>query len=90
MPVGDPSAHTIPATLDVDAPPQFAPAPADCVPDRASTPHASGILTALADGSVRGVSPQAQAGLATLPGQRVTNWQAALTLRQGEVLGPDW
>jgi hypothetical protein len=82
-------AATQPATLTSDAPPQFAPTVASCASDGASTPDSSAILTAMADGSVRNVSlGQATGAVASPPG--VTNWQAALTLRQGEILGPGW
>jgi type II secretory pathway pseudopilin PulG len=52
----------------------------NCDPTRASTPHASGILVSLADGSVRLLSP-------TMSGK---TWWAAVTPADGEVLGPDW
>ena len=90
----DGQATTLPAALMVTAAPQFAPRATAgsplCDPARASTPHAGGILVALADGSVRSVSPGAQAGAASSPGGPVPNWQAALTPDGGEVLGPDW
>jgi prepilin-type N-terminal cleavage/methylation domain-containing protein len=85
---------TLAAVLTMDDPPQFGPAPLAgtplCVPGRASTPSRDGILAAMADGSVRVVSPQAALGATTLPGGTVNNWQAALTPNRGEVLGPDW
>jgi type II secretory pathway pseudopilin PulG len=84
------SSATIVAMLGSDQAPQFTPAVAGCDPARASTPHAGGVLVALADGSVRSVSPQAAAGRAGFTGSAATNWQAALTLRRGEIFGPDW
>jgi hypothetical protein len=48
------------------------------------------ILVGLADGSVRLLSPEAALGAASGVGGAGSNWQAALTLRRGEVLGPDW
>jgi prepilin-type N-terminal cleavage/methylation domain-containing protein len=84
------SSATVVAILENNQAPQFAPAVADCDPARASTPHAGGILVALADGSVRTVSPPAAAGPADSPAGAATNWQAALTFRRGEIFGPDW
>jgi type II secretory pathway pseudopilin PulG len=92
--VVDGHATTVPAGLRVTAPPQFAPRATAgsplCDPARASTPHVSGILIALADGSVRSISPGAEAGAASSSAGPVPNWQAALTPDRGEVLGPDW
>ncbi len=51
-----------------------------CDPTRAQSPRAGGILTLLADGSVRGVS-------SSISG---TTWWAACTPAGGEVLGGDW
>ena len=52
----------------------------ECHPGLAQTPHAGGMLTALADGSVRTVSPRVSPG---------TFW-AAVTPAGGEVPGNDW
>jgi prepilin-type N-terminal cleavage/methylation domain-containing protein len=52
----------------------------NCDPTRASTPHASGMLVCLADGSVRTLAP-------SLSGD---TWWAAVTPAMGEVLGSDW
>jgi hypothetical protein len=70
-------------------PPQFA-QPQMCSPDPASTPHTSGILTAMADGSVSSVSRGAASAPTAVPGGGITNWKAALTPDGGETLGPDW
>jgi prepilin-type N-terminal cleavage/methylation domain-containing protein len=66
--------------------PQFL-LPPQCSPDAASSPHHSGILIALADGSVRSVSPGAASADAS---GGVSSWQAALTSSGGETLGLDW
>jgi prepilin-type N-terminal cleavage/methylation domain-containing protein len=52
----------------------------NCDPTRASTAHPGGIQVGLADGSVRTLAP-------TMSGN---TWWAAVTPRDGEVLGPDW
>jgi prepilin-type N-terminal cleavage/methylation domain-containing protein len=52
----------------------------NCDPTRASTSHASGIQVCLADGSVRALAP-------TMTG---ATWWAAVTAREGDVLGSDW
>ena len=52
----------------------------NCDPTRASTSHASGIRVGLADGSVRTLAP-------TTSG---TTWWAAVTAREGDVMGSDW
>jgi prepilin-type N-terminal cleavage/methylation domain-containing protein len=52
----------------------------NCDPTRASTAHAGGIQVGLADGSVRTLAP-------TMSGK---TWWAAVTPREGEVLGSDW
>lgn len=83
-------ANTLAAILTVDAPPQFGPRVADCVAGPPSTPDPGVILAAMADASVRGVSPGAQAGPALGHGVSLTNWQATLTPGGGETLGPDW
>jgi prepilin-type N-terminal cleavage/methylation domain-containing protein len=59
---------------------QVAPPLDKCDPGEAQTPHTSGMLTALADGSIR-----------TLAGamSQTTYW-GAVTPASGEVLGPDW
>lgn len=51
-----------------------------CDPTRASTSHASGIQVGLADGSVRTLAP-------TMSG---ATWWAAVTAREGDVMGSDW
>ncbi|MDB5311504.1 MAG: pulG 14 [Gemmataceae bacterium] len=59
---------------------QAAPHPSDCIPGLAQTPHRSGMLTALVDGSVRvigaSISPK-------------TYW-ATVTPSAGDALGGDW
>jgi prepilin-type N-terminal cleavage/methylation domain-containing protein len=52
----------------------------NCDPTRASTSHASGIQVGLADGTVRTLAP-------TMSG---TTWWAAVTAREGDVMGSDW
>jgi prepilin-type N-terminal cleavage/methylation domain-containing protein len=52
----------------------------NCDPTRASTAHGGGIQVGLADGSVRTLAP-------TMSGK---TWWAAVTPREGEVLGSDW
>ena len=59
---------------------QTAPSRRDCEPSVAQTPHTSGMLAALADGSVR--------LLASHMSPR-TYW-SAVTPNGGEILGPDW
>jgi prepilin-type N-terminal cleavage/methylation domain-containing protein len=59
---------------------QLRPSFAECDPRMAQTPHSSGMLVALADGSVRSLSSGISA---------VTYW-AAVTPNGGEVLGSDW
>ncbi|MCI0701699.1 MAG: DUF1559 domain-containing protein [Planctomycetia bacterium] len=59
---------------------QVAPKLDDCNPRQPQTPHQSGMLIALADGSVRTVSPRVSPE---------TFW-AAVTPAGGEVLGSDW
>ena len=59
---------------------QVAPRVADCDPRVAQTPHWSGMLAALGDGSVRTLSP----------GMAPTTYWAAVTPAGGEVLGNDW
>jgi hypothetical protein len=84
-------ARTLVATLSSTKDPQFDPDPRHCKPKVASTPHKSGILTAMADGSVRSVAPHAATEHAAAPGgATVTNWQAALSPAGDEVFGPDW
>lgn len=86
-------ARTIPARLQVDGAPQFAPqagaGTSPCRPGLASTPSADVILAAMADGSVRSVSRAAVLSPCAIPGG-VSNWQAALTPDRGEILGSDW
>jgi len=59
---------------------QAAPSVAACYSFVAQTPHASGMLVALGDGSVRIISP----GISS-----ATYW-SAVTPRGGEILGGDW
>jgi len=59
---------------------QVRPTQANCNPRIPQTPHPSGMLAALADGSVRTLSP----------GMSPTTFWAAVTPAGGEVLGPDW
>jgi hypothetical protein len=60
--------------------PQIQPSPETEFGCRASTSHPAGIVTALADGSVR-----------TVPGSiSKQTWGYALNPRDGAVLGPDW
>jgi type II secretory pathway pseudopilin PulG len=59
---------------------QVAPALLDCEPTLANTPHATGMLGALGDGSVRTLSP----------GMSWRTYWSAVTPAGGEVLGPDW
>jgi prepilin-type N-terminal cleavage/methylation domain-containing protein len=82
--------RTLPALLAVTAAPQFAPPRARCTPGGAQGFDSAVILTAMADGSVRSVSPGVASGTASGTAAPVTNWQAALTPSGGETLGPDW
>ncbi len=59
---------------------QSRPLPTDCDPRLAQSPHESGMIVALGDGSVRTLSP----------GMAATTYWAAVTPSGGEVLGPDW
>jgi prepilin-type N-terminal cleavage/methylation domain-containing protein len=59
---------------------QVAPRPSECDPAIPQTPHRSGMLVALADGSLRTISPRVSPE---------TFW-AAVTPAGGEVLGSDW
>jgi prepilin-type N-terminal cleavage/methylation domain-containing protein len=59
---------------------QTAPTQAQCDPARAQTPHVSGMLVALVDGSARTLSP----------GMDPATWWAACTPAGGEPLGGDW
>jgi prepilin-type N-terminal cleavage/methylation domain-containing protein len=59
---------------------QVAPAPENCNPSLAQTPHPSGMLVALADGSVRTLAPNISPQL----------YWSAVTPAGGEVLGADW
>jgi prepilin-type N-terminal cleavage/methylation domain-containing protein len=52
----------------------------ECNPALAQTPHPSGMLAALADGSVRSLAPDMSAD----------TWWAACTPSGGEALGSDW
>jgi hypothetical protein len=60
--------------------PQTTPAPGQCDPERPQSPHSGGIQVALADASVRLVSPAISQ----------QTWWAACTPNGGEVLGSDW
>jgi prepilin-type N-terminal cleavage/methylation domain-containing protein len=70
--------------LPGDPPPaltfQVRPTQAKCDPRIPQTPHSSGMLTALADGSVRTLSP----------GMSPATFWAAVTPAGYETLGPDW
>jgi prepilin-type N-terminal cleavage/methylation domain-containing protein len=57
-----------------------APNPTECDPTLASTPHRGGMIVALADGSVRTLSPSISG----------TTWWAACTPYSLEPLGNDW
>ncbi len=59
---------------------QTAPRLADCDPRLAQTPHYSGMLVTLADGSVRTLAP----------GMSPATYWGAVTPADGEVLGNDW
>jgi prepilin-type N-terminal cleavage/methylation domain-containing protein len=59
---------------------QVRPAPTDCDPTRAATPHPGGLPVGLVDGSVRTLG----AGISG------DTWWRAVTPNQGEVLGMDW
>ena len=59
---------------------QVAPAITNCYPAMAQTPHSSGMLVALGDGSVRQISPNISPA---------TFW-AAVTPAAGDTLGSDW
>jgi type II secretory pathway pseudopilin PulG len=59
---------------------QVQPTQKGCDPRLPQTPHPGGMLVALADGSVRTLSP----------GMSPTTFWAAVTPAGGEVLGPDW
>jgi type II secretory pathway pseudopilin PulG len=59
---------------------QAAPKTTECLPFIAQTPHRSGMIVALGDGSVRTLSP----------GMSVTTYWGAVTPSGGEVLGTDW
>jgi prepilin-type N-terminal cleavage/methylation domain-containing protein len=59
---------------------QVSPRISQCYPALAQTPHSSGMLTALMDGSVRTVAPNISP---------VTFW-AAVTPASGDTLGSDW
>ena len=82
------SAFCIPMMANLGAPDalgptsrfQVQPAKGKCDPTRAATAHASGMQVCLADASVRSLAP-------SLSG---TTWWAAVTPRDGDVLGSDW
>ncbi len=52
----------------------------ECEPFLAQTPHASGMMVAMADGSVRSLAPSMSG----------TTWWAACTPNDGDELGADW
>lgn len=78
------------ALLSVYDLPQFAPPISQCIPGRAQGFASSVILTALADASVRSVSPVAASDTASDFAGSCTNWQAALTPSGGESFGSGW
>ncbi|MGE5192705.1 MAG: DUF1559 domain-containing protein [Deltaproteobacteria bacterium] len=59
---------------------QVRPREGECDPTRSSTPHTGGIVVGLVDGSVRTLAPTISP----------MTWWAAVTPRDGEVLGLDW
>jgi prepilin-type N-terminal cleavage/methylation domain-containing protein/prepilin-type processing-associated H-X9-DG protein len=59
---------------------QVAPLTGQCYYGSPSTPHSSGVVVSMADGSVRNVSPSISQ----------SSWSAANTPNGGEVLGSDW
>jgi prepilin-type N-terminal cleavage/methylation domain-containing protein len=59
---------------------QVRPSLSECRPDMAQTPHSSGMLAAMADGSVRTLAR----------GMAETTYWAAITPNGGETLGGDW
>ena len=59
---------------------QCAPAIEACNPKIAQSPHASGMLVALVDGSVRSLAPSIQP----------TTYWALVTPDRGELVGDDW
>ncbi len=69
-----------PTTTGVFGTFQTAPRPADCDRTIAQTPHWSGMLVSLGDGSVRTLSPS----------MSMTTYWSAVTPAGGEVLGLDW
>jgi hypothetical protein len=69
-----------PGRLSADPGPQIAPPGNGCDRALAQTPHSSGMLVGLGDGSVRTISPSIS----------VTTWRRAVTPADGEVLGSDW
>jgi prepilin-type N-terminal cleavage/methylation domain-containing protein/prepilin-type processing-associated H-X9-DG protein len=71
---------SIPGTMTKSLPFQLAPTVANCDPSIPQSPHASGMQVAMADGSVRSVSPSIS---------QLTFWSAC-TPAGGEVLGSDW
>jgi prepilin-type N-terminal cleavage/methylation domain-containing protein len=83
-------ADTLAATLAAGRPLQFAPRAGECRPGGASAAEAGGILAALADGSVRFVSPDRASGRVAVGGGTVSGWEAALTPGGNEPLALDW
>lgn len=59
---------------------RVAPRPEECAAEWAATPHRSGMLVALMDGSIRVVHPDIS----------ITTYWGAVTPAGGEVLGSDW
>jgi prepilin-type N-terminal cleavage/methylation domain-containing protein len=80
--------RTVAPYLDPTAPLQFQPDISDCQYGGASAFESTAILVALADGSVRPVSPATAGAASSQAG--VSTWQAALTPDGGEILGPAW
>jgi prepilin-type N-terminal cleavage/methylation domain-containing protein len=65
---------------DIGATFQVAPTISKCNSAQAQTPHTNGMLVAMADGSVRTLSP----------GMAATTYWALVTPASGEVIGVDW
>jgi prepilin-type N-terminal cleavage/methylation domain-containing protein len=81
---------TVAARLKAKTVPLFAPGGPSCDPSRAVSPDTTGILAAMADGSVRFVAPGSAGAVTTTPGAPTLNWEAALTPDGGEVFNGDW
>jgi prepilin-type N-terminal cleavage/methylation domain-containing protein len=74
--LGAPNAVGVGSRFDVQPTPFLG----NCDPTRASTSHAGGIQVGLADGSVRTLAPSVSG----------TTWWAAVTAREGDLVGSDW